>query len=43
MLSYENRITGKVNVYRLEIKTTEKVEEFEQLLESNLEKPILIP
>lgn len=35
---YENRTTNKVNAYRLEIKTTQKAEEFEKLLEKKFGK-----
>lgn len=35
---YENRTTNQVNAYRLEIRTTKKVEEFEKLLEKKFGK-----
>lgn len=35
---YENRTTNKVNAYRMEIKTTQKAEEFEKLLEKKFGK-----
>lgn len=35
---YEDRTTGKVNAYRLEVTTTKKAEEFEKLLEKKFGK-----